>query len=214
MVIEVRETEVFARWFRELRDQEARHRVLARIRRLSLDNPGDVRPVGEGVSEVQIDYGPGYRAYFYRRTRHEEAQDQAMGRGRTSRQRCEHCGLPRGCSREWRFRVSDRRAGRHRTGERDDEDRGGCRAWAREPLQISVARRQSGALDRAPSRTGDGTSPPCIAGEKRRAAKANRGLMIRDRAHRVEAIRRPRSDTTNAATRSWRCPRTNRSLHS
>jgi putative addiction module killer protein len=67
MVVEVRETEVFARWFRDLRDPGAKHRVLARIRRLSLGNPGDVRPVGEGVSEIRIDYGPGYRVYFVSR---------------------------------------------------------------------------------------------------------------------------------------------------
>ena len=54
-MVEVRQTEVYARWFKRLRD------------RLSLGNPGDVRPVGEGVSEVRIDYGPGYRVYFAQR---------------------------------------------------------------------------------------------------------------------------------------------------
>ena len=65
-MIEIRQTEVYARWFRRLRDRQARVRIDSRIRRLSLDNPGDVRPVGEGVSEIRIDYGPGYRVYFAR----------------------------------------------------------------------------------------------------------------------------------------------------
>lgn len=64
MVVEVWQSAVFARWLRGLRDQQARHRILARIRRLSLGNPGDVRSVGAGVSEMRIDYGPGYRVYF------------------------------------------------------------------------------------------------------------------------------------------------------
>ena len=64
---EVRQTEVFDRWFRKLRDHRARARIQIRIDRLALDLPGDVRPVGEGVSELRIDYGPGYRVYFVRR---------------------------------------------------------------------------------------------------------------------------------------------------
>ena len=67
MQIEIRQTDVFADWFAGLRDRNARARVTVRIRRLSLGNPGDVRPVGEGVSEMRIDYGPGYRVYFIRR---------------------------------------------------------------------------------------------------------------------------------------------------
>jgi putative addiction module killer protein len=63
-VIEVRQTDVFTDWFAGLRDREARARITVRIRRLSLGNPGDVRPVGSGVSEMRIDYGPGYRIYF------------------------------------------------------------------------------------------------------------------------------------------------------
>ena len=66
-MIEIRETEVFARWFGRLRDRQARVRIDSRIRRLSLGNPGDVMPVGEGVSEIRIDYGPGYRLYFVQR---------------------------------------------------------------------------------------------------------------------------------------------------
>jgi putative addiction module killer protein len=64
VVIEVRQTDVYARWFEKLRDHQARARILARVRRLSLGNPGDVEPVGEGVSEMRIDYGPAYRVYF------------------------------------------------------------------------------------------------------------------------------------------------------
>lgn len=69
MLIEVRETDVYTRWFRRLRDRQARARIDIRIRRLSLGNPGDVRPVGAGISELRIDYGPGYRVYFVRRGR-------------------------------------------------------------------------------------------------------------------------------------------------
>jgi putative addiction module killer protein len=64
---QIRQTDVFAAWFATLRDRQARARVTARIRRLSLGNPGDVKPVGGGVSEMRIDYGPGYRVYFARR---------------------------------------------------------------------------------------------------------------------------------------------------
>ncbi len=67
MMVEVRQTEAYARWFRRLRDRAARVRIDSRIRRLSLGNPGDVRPVGEGVSEMRIDYGPGYRVYYAQR---------------------------------------------------------------------------------------------------------------------------------------------------
>lgn len=63
-MLEVRQTDVFANWFAGLRDREARARITARIRRLSLGNPGDVKPVGSGVSEMRINYGPGYRVYF------------------------------------------------------------------------------------------------------------------------------------------------------
>jgi putative addiction module killer protein len=66
-VIEIRQTTVFVEWFKNLRDRQARSRIDVRIRRLSIGNPGDVEPVGEGVSELRIDYGPGYRIYFVRR---------------------------------------------------------------------------------------------------------------------------------------------------
>ena len=65
-MIELRETAVYAQWFTRLRDHAAQARILTRIRRLLLGNPGDVKPVGEGISEMRIDYGPGYRVYFTR----------------------------------------------------------------------------------------------------------------------------------------------------
>jgi putative addiction module killer protein len=66
-MIEVRQTDEYAEWFKGLQDRQARARINTRIRRLSLGNPGDVKPVGEGVSELRIDYGPGYRVYFVQR---------------------------------------------------------------------------------------------------------------------------------------------------
>ena len=65
-MIEIRQTETYAEWFSSLRDRQAKARIDIRIRRLSLGNPGDVKAVGEGVSElrIDIDYGPGYRVYF------------------------------------------------------------------------------------------------------------------------------------------------------
>ncbi len=61
---EIRKTEIFAKWIDEIQDIRARARILVRIERLSAGNPGDVKPVGEGVSELRIDYGPGYRVYY------------------------------------------------------------------------------------------------------------------------------------------------------
>ena len=66
-MVEIRKTERFARWIDNLRDVRGRARILARIERLARGNPGDVRPVREGISEMRIDYGPGYRVYFKRR---------------------------------------------------------------------------------------------------------------------------------------------------
>ncbi len=66
-MIEIRQTVVYARWFNSLRDRKARARIDVRIRRLSLGNPGDAKAVGEGVSELRIDYGPGYRVYYTQR---------------------------------------------------------------------------------------------------------------------------------------------------
>jgi putative addiction module killer protein len=66
-MLEIRQTEVYADWFSRLQDRSARQRIDIRIRRLSLGNPGDVKPVGEGVSELRIDHGPGYRVYFIQR---------------------------------------------------------------------------------------------------------------------------------------------------
>jgi putative addiction module killer protein len=66
-MVEVRRTARYAAWIDGLRDRRAVVRIEARISRLRLGNPGDVRPVGESVSELRIDYGPGYRVYFVQR---------------------------------------------------------------------------------------------------------------------------------------------------
>jgi putative addiction module killer protein len=66
-MIEIRKTDVFVDWLDGLKDIRARARVLVRIQRLAAGNPGDVKPVSEGVSELRIDYGPGYRVYFKKR---------------------------------------------------------------------------------------------------------------------------------------------------
>ena len=76
-MLEVLQTERYARWFKSLRDcaprselsldREAKARINVRIRRLSMGNPGDVKPVGQGVSELRINYGPSYRVYFVQR---------------------------------------------------------------------------------------------------------------------------------------------------
>jgi putative addiction module killer protein len=66
-MIEIRKTITFARWLDGLRDIRARARVLVRIERLAAGHAGDVKSIGEGVSELRIDYGPGYRVYFTRR---------------------------------------------------------------------------------------------------------------------------------------------------
>jgi putative addiction module killer protein len=63
-MIEIRKTEIFTKWLDDLNDIRARARILVRIERLAAGNPGDVKSVGEGVSELRIDYGPGYRVYY------------------------------------------------------------------------------------------------------------------------------------------------------
>lgn len=66
-MIEIKQTEAFARWEASLRDKRARTIIAARLVRLAYGLPGDVEPVGEGVSELRIHYGPGYRVYFQQR---------------------------------------------------------------------------------------------------------------------------------------------------
>lgn len=66
-LVEIRQTAAYAGWFAALRDIRAKARVTARIRRLSLGNPGDIKPLGGGVGELRIDYGPGYRIYLAQR---------------------------------------------------------------------------------------------------------------------------------------------------
>jgi putative addiction module killer protein len=66
-MIEILQSETYKRWFKSLRDGVARARINARIRRLSTGNLGDFKPVGEGVYELRIDHGPGYRVYFTQR---------------------------------------------------------------------------------------------------------------------------------------------------
>ena len=66
-MLEVRQTQKYSAWFAGLRDRAAKARIDIRIRRLSLGNPGDVRPVGEGVFELRVNFGPGYRVYFVQR---------------------------------------------------------------------------------------------------------------------------------------------------
>ena len=63
-MIAIRKTEVFVKWLDGLNDIRARARILVRIERLAAGNPGDVKPVGGGVSELRINYGPGYRVYY------------------------------------------------------------------------------------------------------------------------------------------------------
>jgi len=61
---QIREADEYKSWYAKLRDKQAKIRIDIRIKRLSLGNPGDVEPIGEGCSEMKIDYGPGYRVYF------------------------------------------------------------------------------------------------------------------------------------------------------
>lgn len=64
MSLTIETTRVFDKWLRSLRDPKAQAKIIVRIQRLGLGNAGDVKPVGSGVSEMRIDYGPGYRIYY------------------------------------------------------------------------------------------------------------------------------------------------------
>ena len=66
-MLTIKRTDEFSIWLRDLRDVRARAKVLARIDRLVLGNPGDVAPVGDGISEMRIHYGAGYRVYYIQR---------------------------------------------------------------------------------------------------------------------------------------------------
>jgi putative addiction module killer protein len=66
-VLEVRQTATYSTWFDSLRDRVAKVRIDIRVRRLSLGNAGDVKTVGAGVSELRVNFGPGYRVYFVQR---------------------------------------------------------------------------------------------------------------------------------------------------
>jgi putative addiction module killer protein len=63
-IMVIRRTDIFIKWLKNLRDSNARFRIYQRIDRLADGNPGDVKPIGEGCSEMRIDYGPGYRVYY------------------------------------------------------------------------------------------------------------------------------------------------------
>ena len=65
-MIAVQQTETFAHWLSSLKDRAGRVRILSRLDRIAMGNFGDVKPLGEGVSEIRIDTGPGYRLYFVR----------------------------------------------------------------------------------------------------------------------------------------------------
>ncbi|MEE2715859.1 MAG: type II toxin-antitoxin system RelE/ParE family toxin [SAR324 cluster bacterium] len=67
--LEVRQTSRFAKWLQKLKDRQAKARIQVRIDRLALGNPGDTKPIGEGVSEMRLHHGPGYRVYFTQRGR-------------------------------------------------------------------------------------------------------------------------------------------------
>ncbi|MDR1248363.1 MAG: type II toxin-antitoxin system RelE/ParE family toxin [Treponema sp.] len=62
--MEIRTTEAYQKWFDKLADARSKARIQVRIRRLEQGNPGDVKPVGDGISEIRIDYGKGYRLYY------------------------------------------------------------------------------------------------------------------------------------------------------
>jgi putative addiction module killer protein len=62
--MKIRRSDIYKKWHKKLSDPRARYRISIRIKRLGEGNPGDVKPVGEGISEMRIDYGPGYRVYY------------------------------------------------------------------------------------------------------------------------------------------------------
>jgi putative addiction module killer protein len=66
-MIEFRQTETFRKWRTRIKDQRARALIASRLDRLAFGNAGDVKPVGQGISELRIDHGPGYRIYYKRR---------------------------------------------------------------------------------------------------------------------------------------------------
>jgi putative addiction module killer protein len=66
-MVEFRQTETFRKWRIRLKDERARALIASRLDRLAYGNAGDVKPVGQGISELRIDYGPGYRVYFQKR---------------------------------------------------------------------------------------------------------------------------------------------------
>ena len=67
MVLQIRKTDVYAEWIDNLRDLQGRARILVRVERLASGNPGDVKAIGGGVSELRVHFGPGYRLYFTQR---------------------------------------------------------------------------------------------------------------------------------------------------
>ena len=66
-MIELKQTETFRKWWTKLKDERARGMIFARLDRLAFGHAGDVEPVGQGISELRIHYGPGYRVYFQKR---------------------------------------------------------------------------------------------------------------------------------------------------
>ena len=67
MVLQIRKTDVYAEWIDNLRDLQGRARILVRVERLASGNPGDVKAISGGVSELRVHFGPGYRVYFTQR---------------------------------------------------------------------------------------------------------------------------------------------------
>jgi putative addiction module killer protein len=102
-MVEIVRSATFDQWLRKLRDRRAAARIQARLLRLAVGNPGDVKPVGAGVSELRIDYGPGYRVYY--------AQDGPrlillLAGGDKSSQH-QDIATALGLAAEWRERIHD-----------------------------------------------------------------------------------------------------------